>query len=265
MIDDSEDLVDYPAMGQFNIRLEDSKIAALDALAAKRGWERPELTRRMVDELLSADEQGRALFDRSQDLDPRMLGELVQRVAQGMIEFDRKLADIAKREAEIAKLRFADTELLVEMRKDYAAKLPERLKDAYAPFRADIEQLKQSLNDDPRLAGINSRLDRIETFARVPRNETIVQLTGIKWLERKLLGVAAALWSFGFVSFFALGVAASGWFGYPSANKFLGGGSSAICNLANYQLRRSDCRMILDAEGRTVLTFEDDKPPIARK
>ncbi len=252
-------------MGQYNIRLEDAKIAALDVLAAKRGLERPELTRRMVDELLSADEQGRALFDRSQDLDPRMLSALVQQVTQHMIEFDRKLEDIAKREAEIAKLRFADTELMVEMRKDFAAKLPERLKDAYAPFRKDIEQMKQVFDDHPRIAGIDSRLDRIETLARIPRNETIVELTGIKWLERKMLGAAAAIWLFGFVSFFALGIVATGWLGYPSANKFLGGGASAICNLANYQLRRNDCRMIRDADGSTVLTFQDDKPPTSRK
>ena len=76
-------------MGQFNIRLDDKMISAIDTLAAKRAIERAELVRRTFAELLSADAQGRELFDRSHDFDPRLLGELLRRLNDGLIETDR--------------------------------------------------------------------------------------------------------------------------------------------------------------------------------
>jgi len=254
-----------PGMGQFNIRLNDNKTTAFDALAARRGLERPELVRLLIDEALQADAQGRELFDRSRDFDPSQLGELLRRLNDGLIETDRKMTDIAKREGEVAKLRRDDAERMSAARTELLGSISTRLTKAFEPFRAELDALAVLVRELPGLARVTDPLARIEKLAAEPRQQTVYQFNGIDFLGWKMAAAGFVAATIGALALYALGFGMPGWVGYPMANRYLGGGSQAICTLANYQLNRHDCRMQIDSKGRAVLVFGDPSPPKSRK
>ena len=128
---------------QLNIRLDGKTNAAFDALAYKMGLDRPGLGHRMVDEMLAADAQGRELFDRSYDFDPRQAAEQVQKIAAVADETERRMRDIAKREAEVATLRRDDAERMSVARSELLGSLATRLSTAYEPFKLKIEDRSQ--------------------------------------------------------------------------------------------------------------------------
>jgi hypothetical protein len=251
-------------MGQFNIRLDDARTAALDALAAKHRLERPDFIRILIDEAVTADAQDRALFDRSRDFDPRLLGEIVQRVNQGMLEFDRKLGDIAKREADIAKVRRDDANRMSEARKDFVGTLPDRLKQAYAPFRADLAKLQTGLVEHPRLASIDERLERVEKLAGELRPNVYNQLNGVDLSWPKIAAVAVVSFLVSVVIFFALAAVFPQWIGVPTANRLLGGGDQAVCALVNYRMGTGNCRTTIDGSEMRVRVNADRAPDKTR-
>lgn len=247
-------------MAQFNIRLDDTRTAALDALAAKRGLERPEFIRLLIDEAIKADAQGRELFDRSRDLDPRLLGEIVQRVNQGMLEFDRKLGDIAKREAEIATIRRDDADRISDARREFVGAMPDRLKQAYAPFRADLEKLRVALVEHPRLVSIDQRLERVEKLAAEPRQNIYNQLNGVDLSWPRITAALGAGFLVSIGLFFGLAALFPQRLALPTANRLLGGGDQAVCALVNYRMGTSNCKTTIDGSEMRVRVNADRGP-----
>ncbi len=155
-------------MAQFNIRLDNETHRTIDGIAAKRGITTPELARQTMGELISADAQGRAMFDRSQDLDPIMVTRALIASNATTTELDRVLRDLVKLQAKLAKQAVGDADRMTQARNEFIASLPPRLEKSYAPFRDDMSAMRGE---------IGAKLDDVRRIAQIPKNSYIIKLT----------------------------------------------------------------------------------------
>ncbi|EGD57552.1 hypothetical protein Y88_3864 [Novosphingobium nitrogenifigens DSM 19370] len=176
---------------------------AINALAARQGMHRNEWLRRVAQEALDADEQGRPLFQKIEG--PRIdtsLNVLAADLRSVLLEWDRVQRENERREMHMIGLWTGGEEA---NRLAYE-RLSERIlganKSSYEPFvwkvrelRAEMEGVSSKCADtiDARLTPLKERLEQIHALASEPRVNKYIVFSKDWMLARWPLTVAVAL------------------------------------------------------------------------
>lgn len=240
--------------GQVNVRLGDEDDTALTRCAVERGLERATLAKLFVRECLDAWRDGRAVFDRPEQLGPGDVVAIGARLDKAVMEIDRIAQTWAAHESAMHKLEREDQLALTRVRTEFIRGMPERIKGSLNPIRAEMLLLAERIDRQPRLDAIDEQqrthtealrenTAAIRSLERQPRTKVSYTVWDRDWSGRKMGVALLGLWALCVSSyFFAAMVLPPSWFAIRSANYLLGGGDQAICALVNYRLATDSCR-----------------------
>ena len=139
--------------GQVNVRLGDDDDADLTRCAAERGVERATLAKSFVRECLDAWREGRAVFDRPEQLGPGDVVAFGARLDKAVMEIDRIAQAWAAHESDMHRLEREDQLALTRARTEFIKGMPERITASFNPIRAEICCPSRSI----RVAGRTTR------------------------------------------------------------------------------------------------------------
>lgn len=190
--------------GAINVEYGVERARHLDRIAAKKGIRRNDLLRMMADEVIAADEAGRDAFaaNVTMKIEPKDIPAVLTAFSTGLMEFDRIVKDVGKRDAthqrkvsaDTANVSEARTTIVGDVRADNQRVL-EAVLAAVEAARSDvveglvrfekgllegIEKFGNSLAAEfleaPRFASMDAKMDQVLAFAAEPRKETKIQV-----------------------------------------------------------------------------------------
>lgn len=145
---------------QINIDYGEARAARLEAAASAKGMTRPDYLRWLADGALAAAEAGREPFGPAQaQLTPADIAEH----RQAVMEMARIAEEWARRAAALRKEERGDQQRLAKARAELVAGIPERMKEALDPFRAELDGLATRIDAHPRLDSIAAEQAALRT------------------------------------------------------------------------------------------------------
>lgn len=250
--------------GQVNVRLVDEDDAALTRCAAERGVERTTLAKSFVRECLDAWRDGRAVFDRPEQLGPGDVIAFGARLDKAVMEIDRIAQAWAAHESDMHKLEREDQLALTRVRAEFIQGMPERITASLNPIRAEMLLLAERIDRQPRLDAIDERqrdhsellrdnTAAIRSLERQPRTNVSYTIWDKELSGRKVGAALAVIWLLSVSSYFFAAMALPpSWFAVRSANYLLGGGDQAVCALVNYRLATDSCRTQFEGKAGRI-------------
>ena len=263
-------------MGQITSRVSDELEGALTRWAAENGRPRADLIREILAEAADAHQQGRAMFDKRQGVDPTDVQHLVANVGELQIELKRVLEQNIKREAALVRSAKEDTLGVSEARTAIVSRIVaelEQVRDVMLSVLARVPaEQAAALTASPAFvtltAAVNAQTDALRKhivaanrWFEQPCTQINYVLWDRSWSTRKVVAALSAFWLMSVGSYFFLAMTLPGsWLAVRSANQLLGGGDQAICALVNYRMSTENCRTRLNGEG---LRVSIEKSPVA--
>jgi len=249
---------------QVNFEVDKQLEAEINAVIAKSGMKRPEYYRMISREFIKADAEGRPFLSGKEGIDQARFAELFYKLDPLAAELDRSLREVTRLQARLQKSITRDEREITQTASAAAQLIAGKISAELLPLREELRQLIAMAAAPPWAEKMNTKLDRAIELAKRPRLQRTYQLSGWNLNGWGWTAVGLGSWIASVATFLILAAIIPGLGGW-SANILLGRGPQAICALANHQLGRSDCHMVLDNQGRAVLAFGDDKPSKVRK
>jgi hypothetical protein len=263
--------------GQVNVRLGDEDDADLTCCANERGVERATLAKSFVRECLAAWREGRAVFDRPEQLGPGDVVAFGARLDKAVMEIDRIAQSWAAHESDMHKLEREDQLALTRARTEFIKGMPERITASFNPIRAEMRLLAERIDKQPRLDSIDERqrdhtealrenTAAIRSLEQRPRTKVSYTVWDRDWSGRKVGAALSVVWLFCVGSYFLAAMALPlSWVAVRSANFLLGGGDQAVCALVNYRLATDSCRtQFAGRPGKVVVRAKPGTPQVQR-
>jgi hypothetical protein len=166
-------------MAQINITVDKTLAIAIDRLASSRNMSRPELLRRMMTEMIEADDSGRLAFTREEG--PRLdssLSALVAQLREANVELDRTQRENTKIAKRLIDATNSGEEAYRYAMEELTNRLVAQRKEANIPFLKQVDQLRTDVAALPvvlgnrvsaHLAPMEDQLVTIAQEARAPR------------------------------------------------------------------------------------------------
>lgn len=190
-------------MAQINVSVEDRVLAALDRVAQAKSLSRPELLRRVIQELIEAHDAGRAVFQK--EAAPRLdttVSFLVHELRDLVVELDRAQNENARLFGKLVADWNGGEAASQRAHESIANQIRQRNSEAYSAFYQQVERLLVGFETleprliealEPRLAQISEQLAQSIELAGQPRQIRAVYLGDDRMLSLRFLSACGGL------------------------------------------------------------------------
>ncbi len=190
-------------MAQVNISLEDRVVAELDRIAEAKSLSRPELLRRVIQELIEAHDAGRVVFQK--EAAPRLdttVSFLVHELRELVVELDRAQNENARLFGKLVTDWNGGEAASQRAHESIANQIRQRNSEAYSAFYQQVEKLLAGFEAleprlvevlEPHLTQISEQLEESIKLAGEPRKVTALYLSNDRALSLKFLSACAGL------------------------------------------------------------------------
>jgi hypothetical protein len=190
-------------MAQINVSVEDRVLAALDRVAQAKSLSRPELLRRVIQELIEAHDAGRLVFQK--EAAPRLdttVSFLVHELRDLVVELDRAQNENARLFGKLVTDWNGGEAASQRAHESIANQIRQRNSEAYSAFYRQVEKLLVGFETlepklvealEPRLAQIADHLAQSIELAREPRQIRAVYLGDDRMLSLRFLSACGGL------------------------------------------------------------------------
>ena len=190
-------------MAQINVSVEGRVLAALDRVAQAKSLSRPELLRRVIQELIEAHDAGRALFQT--EAAPRLdttVSFLVHELRDLVVELDRAQNENARLFGKLVADWNGGEAASQRAHESIANQIRQRNSEAYSAFYQQVERLLVGFEMleprliealEPRLALISVQLAQSIKLAGEPRQIRAVYLGDDRMLSLRFLAACGGL------------------------------------------------------------------------
>lgn len=239
-------------MAQVNVSLEDRVVAELDRIAEAKALSRPELLRRVIQELIEAHDAGRVLFQK--EAAPRLdttVSFLVHELRDLVVELDRAQNENARLFGKLVTDWNGGEAASQRAHESIANQIRQRNSEAYSAFYQQVEKLlagfealEPRLVDvlEPHLTKISEQLAESIRLAGEPRKITALYLSNDRALSLKFLSACGALTIFiGALIATILPTRFDGWSVWQAAK--LIDSDAQMCRLIEREYGTADCRV----------------------
>lgn len=242
--------------GAINVEYGVDRARKLDRIAAKMSMRRNDLLRRMADEVIAADEEGREAFTvraEADETDPADLRYLIQETKNNNVEIERSRKRQDARERAQVDRDKAQAERVEALMKRLDALEAERDAAVEAAAQRTEEHLIKAVGRAvlPSLDRVREDMEEVKAEARKPRTAKYYNIGLGQWTGRALAVAFMILMLVAAGAFFGLAWAVpERKIAVPSGMALLGGGDVAICKAVDYRYATERCRVVFG--GRTV-------------
>lgn len=239
-------------MAQVNVSLEDRVVAELDRIAEAKSLSRPELLRRVIQELIEAHDAGRVLFQK--EAAPRLdttVSFLVHELRELVVELDRAQNENARLFGKLVTDWNGGEAASQRAHESIANQIRQRNSEAYSAFYQQVEKLLAGFEAleprlvevlEPHLTQISQQLAESIRLAGEPRKITALYLSNDRALSLKFLSACAALTIFiGALIATILPTRFDGWSVWQAAK--LIDSDAQMCRLIEREYGTADCRV----------------------
>jgi hypothetical protein len=239
-------------MAQVNVSLEDRVVADLDRIAEAKSLSRPELLRRVIQELIEAHDAGRVLFQK--EAAPRLdttVSFLVHELRELVVELDRAQNENARLFGKLVTDWNGREAASQRAHESIANQIRQRNSEAYSAFYQQVEKLLVGFETleprlvevlQPHLTQISQQLAESIKLAGEPRKITTLYLSNDRALSLKFLSACAALTIFiGALIATILPTRFDGWSVWQAAK--LIDSDAQMCRLIEREYGTADCRV----------------------
>lgn len=255
-------------MAQINVSVEDRVLAALDRVAQAKSLSRPELLRRVIQELIEAHDAGRLVFQK--EAAPRLdttVSFLVHELRDLVVELDRAQNENARLFGKLVTDWNGGEAASQRAHESIANQIRQRNSEAYSAFYQQVEKLLVGFETlepklvealEPRLAQIADHLAQSIELAREPRQIRAVYLGDDRMLSLRFLSACGGL---AIVFGVLVGLMApdlrDNWSVFHSAR--LIGSPAEMCRLIEAEYGATDCTVPQQERelGLRVIKHED--------
>jgi hypothetical protein len=256
-------------MAQVNVSLEDRVVAELDRIAEAKALSRPELLRRVIQELIEAHDAGRVLFQK--EAAPRLdttVSFLVHELRDLVVELDRAQNENARLFGKLVTDWNGGEAASQRAHESIANQIRQRNSEAYSAFYQQVEKLlagfealEPRLVDllEPHLTQISEQLAESIRLAGEPRKITALYLSNDRALSLKFLSACAALAIFiGALIATILPTRFDGWSVWQAAK--LIDSDAQMCRLIEREYGTADCRVPERERDLALRIIAQEKP-----
>lgn len=256
-------------MAQVNVSLEDRVVADLDRIAETKALSRPELLRRVIQELIEAHDAGRVLFQK--EATPRLdttVSFLVHELRDLVVELDRAQNENARLFGKLVTDWNGGEAASQRAHESIANQIRQRNSEAYSAFYQQVEKLlagfealEPRLVDilEPHLTQISEQLAESIKLAGEPRKITALYLSNDRALSLKFLSACAALTIFiGALIATILPTRFDGWSVWQAAK--LIDSDAQMCRLIEREYGTVDCRVPEPERDLALRIIAQEKP-----
>lgn len=239
-------------MAQVNVSLEDRVVAELDRIAEAKSLSRPELLRRVIQELIEAHDAGRVVFQK--EAAPRLdttVSFLVHELRELVVELDRAQNENARLFGKLVTDWNGGEAASQRAHESIANQIRQRNSEAYSAFYQQVEKLLAGFEAleprlvavlEPHLTQISEQLAESIKLAGEPRKITALYLSNDRALSLKFLSACAALTIFiGALIATILPTRFDGWSVWQAAK--LIDSDAQMCRLIEREYGTADCRV----------------------
>jgi hypothetical protein len=239
-------------MAQVNVSLEDRVVAELDRIAEAKALSRPELLRRVIQELIEAHDAGLVLFQK--EAAPRLdttVSFLVHELRDLVVELDRAQNENARLFGKLVTDWNGGEAASQRAHESIANQIRQRNSEAYSAFYQQVEKLLAGFEAlepmlvavlEPHLTQISKQLAESIRLAGEPRKITALYLSNDRALSLKFLSACAALTIFiGALIATVLPTRFDGWSVWQAAK--LIDSDAQMCRLIEREYGTADCRV----------------------
>jgi hypothetical protein len=239
-------------MAQVNVSLEDRVVAELDRIAEAKSLSRPELLRRVIQELIEAHDAGRVVFQK--EAAPRLdttVSFLVHELRELVVELDRAQNENARLFGKLVADWNGGEAASQRAHESIASQIRQRNSEAYSAFYQQVEKLLARFEAleprlvavlEPHLTQISQQLAESIRLAGEPRKITALYLSNDRALSLKFLSACAALTIFiGALIATILPTRFDGWSVWQAAK--LIDSDAQMCRLIEREYGTADCRV----------------------
>jgi hypothetical protein len=255
-------------MAQINVSVEDRVLAALDQVAQAKALSRPELLRRVIQELIEAHDAGRVVFQK--EAAPRLdttVSFLVHELRDLVVELDRAQNENARLFGKLVADWNGGEAASQRAHESIANQIRQRNSEAYSAFYQQVEKLlvgfemlepKLAEALEPRLVQISEQLAQSIKLAGEPRQIRAVYLGDDRMLSLRFLSTCGGL---AIVIGLLLGLMAPGlrdnWSVFHAAR--LIDSPAEMCRLIQAEYATTDCTVPQQERelGLRVIAHED--------
>lgn len=190
-------------MAQINVSVEDRVLAALDRVAQAKSLSRPELLRRVIQELIEAHDAGRVVFQK--EAAPRLdttVSFLVHELRDLVVELDRAQNENARLFGKLVADWNGGEAASQRAHESITNQIRQRNSEAYSAFYQQVERLLVGFETleprliealEPRLAQISEQLAQSIELAGEPRQIRAVYLGDDRMLSLSFLSACGGL------------------------------------------------------------------------
>jgi hypothetical protein len=190
-------------MAQINVSVEDRVLAALDRVAQAKSMSRPELLRRIIQELIEAHDAGRVVFQK--EAAPRLdttVSFLVHELRDLVVELDRAQNENARLFGKLVADWNGGEAASQRAHESIANQIRQRNSEAYSAFYQQVEKLLVGFETlepklievlEPHLVQISEQLAQSIKLAGEPRQIRAVYLGDDRMLSLKFLSACGGL------------------------------------------------------------------------
>ncbi len=239
-------------MAQVNVSLEDRVVAELDRIAEAKSLSRPELLRRVIQELIEAHDAGRVVFQK--EAAPRLdttVSFLVHELRELVVELDRAQNENARLFGKLVTDWNGGEAASQRAHESIANQIRQRNSEAYSAFYQQVEKLLAGFEAleprlvavlEPHLTQISEQLEESIRLVGEPRKITALYLSNDRALSLKFLSACAALTIFiGALIATILPTRFDGWSVWQAAK--LIDSDAQMCRLIEREYGTADCRV----------------------
>ena len=239
-------------MAQVNVSLEDRVVAELDRIAEAKSLSRPELLRRVIQELIEAHDAGRVVFQK--EAAPRLdttVSFLVHELRELVVELDRAQNENARLFGKLVTDWNGGEAASQRAHESIANQIRQRNSEAYSAFYQQVEKLLAGFEAleprlvealEPHLTQISKQLAESIKLAGEPRKITALYLSNDRALSLKFLSACGGLAIFiGALSATILPTRFDGWSVWQAAK--LIDSDAQMCRLIEREYGTADCRV----------------------
>lgn len=256
-------------MAQVNVTLEDRVVAELDRIADAKALSRPELLRRVIQELIEAHDAGRVLFQK--EAAPRLdttVSFLVHELRDLVVELDRAQNENARLFGKLVTDWNGGEAASQRAHESIANQIRQRNSEAYSAFYQQVEKLLAGFEAlEPRLVAvleqhltqISKQLAESIKLAGEPRKITALYLSNDRALSLKFLSACGALTIFiGALIATILPTRFDGWSVWQAAK--LIDSDAQMCRLIEREYGTADCRVPERERDLALRIIAQEKP-----
>jgi hypothetical protein len=256
-------------MAQVNVSLEDRVVAELDRIAEAKALSRPELLRRVIQELIEAHDAGRVLFQK--EAAPRLdttVSFLVHELRDLVVELDRAQNENARLFGKLVTDWNGGEAASQRAHESIANQIRQRNSEAYSAFYQQVEKLLAGFEAleprlvavlEPHLTQISKQLAESIKLAGEPRKITALYLSNDRALSLKFLSACGALAIFiGALIATVLPTRFDGWSVWQAAK--LIDSDAQMCRLIEREYGTADCRVPERERDLALRIIAQEKP-----